>query len=759
MDFLFEVGLEEVPARMIAGAQAELQRRVVAMLKANSLLDPSPHTAPIVVRSFSTPRRLAVYISGVLIQQPNISLVSTGPSEKVAYKDGQPTPALEAFARRLGISVKDTYITDTPKGRYIAANPTKVSRSAADVIAEELPKELAGIYWAKNMTWLSPTGQNASGGGPVRAGRPERFVRPVRWLLALLGEVVVPVEFGGKTAGKVTRGHRVLAGDEAIPIGFPDEYEQTLLRAHVIADVEARRLVVRKALDKATRAAGAAGGDSDLRWREDEALLDTVTHLTEWPSVVLGSFEPEYLALPEEVLVTVMRDHQKYFAVEDAAGKLAPHFLAVLNTQADAAGEAVIRHGNERVLRARFNDARFFWEFDQRVPLVERVARLEKVTFQKDLGSYATKTERVCKLAASLAGLVEARGTKLDGAALETAARLAKTDLTTELVKEFTELQGQVGGLYARAQGFSAAVNDAIYDQYLPKSMEDAVPRTVEGALLAIADKVDTIVGMFGLGLEPTGSKDPFALRRAANGIVKILAANEIPLSIAEVVRAAASEFVDTQSQDTSIAERRIGRMGLKVVWGPDNKGNVLSKSAVAQTSLRQFMGERLEFFLREACGFPTDVVLAVNPYVSTDRFVWDTVDRARSVDAVVRTDDFLAISASSKRMHNILRQAYVEGFKFADVDPQLFTSPAERSLYDAYLRLNGELEPMLERRQYTAALTRMAEIRPDIDRFFSDVMVLVPEVQIRRNRLGLLIAISGAMGCIANFSKIVTAG
>ena len=390
-------------------------------------------------------------------RQPDASEEMVGPAVKIAFKDGVATAAAMAFAKKAGVDVAALKTVTTAKGEYIAATAVKVGRAAVDVIAEELPKELAGIYWAKNMVWLSPTGQNASGGDPRRAGRPERFVRPVRWLLALLGEVVVPVEFGGKTAGKVTRGHRVLAGDEAIPIGFPDEYEQTLLKAHVVADVETRRLVVRKALDKATRAAG-SGRRFDLRWREDEALLDTVTHLTEWPTVVLGSFEPEYLALPEEVLVTVMRDHQKYFAVEDAAGKLAPHFLAVLNTQADAAGEAVIRHGNERVLRARFNDARFFWEFDQRVPLTERVALLEKVTFQKDLGSYAAKTERVSAVAASLAGVVEARGTKVDGAALETAARLAKTDLTTELVKEFTELQGQVGGLYARAQGFSAAV-------------------------------------------------------------------------------------------------------------------------------------------------------------------------------------------------------------------------------------------------------------------------------------------------------------
>ena len=339
----------------------------------------------------------------------------------------------------------------------------------------------------------------------------------------------------------------------------------------MIADVEVRRQKIRKALDRVCRTI------PDARWREDHALVDKLTHLTEWPTVIAGAFEKEYLALPEEVLVTVMRDHQSYFAVESGDGKLAPHFLAVLNTETDAKGEAVIRHGNERVLRARFNDARFFWEFDQRVKLDERTALLDKVTFQKDLGSYAAKSERVLAVAERLATRLAERGCALDGKALLDAVRLAKTDLTTELVKEFTELQGQVGGLYARAQGYSAAVADAIYDQYLPKSMEDAVPRTVEGAVLALADKADTIVGMFGLGLEPTGSKDPFALRRAANGIVKILAEAEppLPLTLGDVVDAA-------------------------------------SASEAVRVKVEVFFAERLEFYLREAKGQAYDVVKAV---------------------------------------------------------------------------------------------------------------------------------------------------
>jgi len=722
-EFLFEIGLEEVPARMIANAEAELGSRTIEMLRRERLLFPSDAISRLGsrgqlklgdregVRTFSTPRRLAVWVRVVAERQPDACEEMVGPAVKIAFKDGKPGPAAMAFAKKAGVDVAALKTVTTAKGEYLAATSVKAGREAVEVIAEELPKELAGVYWAKNMTW--------------RPGRPERFVRPVRWMVCLLGEVVVPVEFGGKTAGKVTRGHRVLAGDDAIPIGFPDEYEQVLLRAHVIADMEARRQTIRKALDKATRAFSVAEGSqgAGLRWREDEALVDTVTHLTEWPTVVLGSFEPEYLALPEEVLVTVMRDHQKYFAVEDAAGKLAPHFLAVLNTAADAAGEAVIRHGNERVLRARFNDARFFWEFDQRVPLVERVKLLEKVTFQKDLGSYAAKTERVSAVVASLAGLVEARGTKLDGVALELAARLAKTDLTTELVKEFTELQGQVGGLYARAQGFSGAVANAIYDQYLPKSMEDSVPRTVEGALLAIADKADTIVGMFGLGLEPTGSKDPFALRRAANGIVKILAEGEpaLPLTLGDIV--------DAASPDEAV------RMRVEI-----------------------FFAERLEFYLREAKGQAYDVVKAVLAAGAND--VRDAVARAEAVTAVRGSEDFAAVSAAFKRMKNILAQAgdsgefrSWRGVSGSNVEPSL------AALKGASEAARASVTELIGAGNYVASLETIARLRPLVDRFFDEVMVMDPNPEIRRGNLVLLISIVDDIQRIADLSEIVTAG
>ncbi len=698
-DFLFEIGLEEVPARMIAGAQAELQQRVVKMLERERLVRSGAD-----VRSFATPRRLALWVKDVAERQEDVAEEMVGPSVKVAYKDGVATPAAVAFAKRAGVEVAALKTVINAKGEYLAAAAVKAGRAAAEVIAAEMPKELAGIFWAKTMYW--------------RPGKPERFVRPVRWVLAMLGTEVVPVSFGGYQAGAVTYGHRVLFGEDAIALKEPGDYEDALLSGFVIADVEARRQRIRKALDKVTRTV------EGLRWREDHALVDKLAHLTEWPSVLIGGFEAEYLALPEEVLVTVMRDHQSYFAAEDKEGKLAPYFLAVLNTETDEAGMAVIRHGNERVLRARFNDARFFWEFDQRVPLVERVALLEHVTFQKDLGSYAKKAERIRDLAQRLGSLVGGRGVQFEFNALIDAASLAKTDLTTELVKEFTELQGVVGGLYARAQGFPAAVSDAIYDQYKPESMEDSVPRTVEGSLLAIADKADTIAGMFGLGLEPTGSKDPFALRRAANGVVKILAESGValPLTLDEVSRVSAND------------------------------------AAVSAKVVRSFFAERLEFYLREARGQAYDVVKAVLGAGSND--VRDAVARAEAVTAVRSSEDFAAVSSAFKRMKNILSQAKEKGFAAGSrVDAALLTEPTEKALAEWSAELARSVKVFSAEKNYRAALEQIATLRPQVDAFFDAVMVMAPDVEVRANRLALLEKVLRDFSGIADFSEIVVAG
>jgi glycyl-tRNA synthetase beta chain len=693
-DFLLEIGLEEVPARMIAGAQAELLRRTLALLEREQL-------EGVDAVSYSTPRRLAVLVRGVREQQADITEEVTGPAVKIAFKDGVATPAAEAFARKSGVAVADLRTITTPKGEYLAATSVKKGRSAAEVLASELPKEIAGIYWAKNMYW--------------RPGKPERFVRPVLWIVCLLGDAVVPLTFAGKTAGRASYGHRVLSSGEPFEIVAPESYLAQLEGEYVIADVEARREKIRKALDHVTRAVEGA------RWREDEELVDSVTHLTEWPAVLLGGFEPAYLELPEEVLVTVMRDHQKYFAVEDAQGKLAPHFLAVLNIALDETNEPIIKQGNERVLRARFNDARFFWEFDQRTPLTERVKLLENVTFQKDLGSYAAKSERVRLLAAQLAKIASSRGAAVDASAVDEAATLAKTDLTTELVKEFTELQGVIGGLYAKAQGASATVADAIYDQYLPASAKDSIPRSAEGALLGLADRIDTISGMFALGMEPTGSKDPFALRRAANSVVRILAESGLPLTLADVLGAAQS------------------------------KPEVAAK-------LQAFFAERIEFYLREGRGQAYDVVKAVVAAGSED--LRDAVARAEAVTAVRGGEDFIAVSAAFKRMKNILDQAQAKGESIpASVNTSLLSDGSEKALESTGGRVAGDVEALRAKRQYREALTQVASLRPVVNEFFERVMVMAPEADIRANRLALLARTVADFSRIADFSEIVAQG
>ena len=692
-DFLLEIGLEEVPARMIAGAEAELGKRVHDLLARERLLE--AHAKLI---TFSTPRRLAVLVEGVAAKQANTEEVHAGPSWKASFNDGVPTPAAEAFAKKAGVSVGELVKVTTPKGEYVGATVRHKGRTAEEILIAELPKEVLAIYWAKNMYW--------------RTGKPERFVRPVRWVVALLDAAVVPVEIAGIAAGRDSRGHRVLDGEAPVKIGEAVAYKENLRNAHVIVDAAERRHKIRKALDTATRTVAGA------RWREDEPLVETVTHLTEWPAAILGGFEAEYLSLPEEVLVTVMRDHQKYFAVEGADGKLAAHFLAVLNTETDEEGAAIIRHGNARVLRARFKDARFFWDVDQKTPLADRMESLKNVTFQKELGSYYWKTEQNLAVATALATAVQNADLPFDEAALFKAVELAKTDLTTELVKEFTELQGIIGGLYARAQGLGEAVAQAIYDQYTPASTEDAIPKTVEGQLLGIADRIQTIVAMFGIGNAPTGSKDPFALRRAANAIVKILAESGLPLTLGDVLQASDAD-------------------------------------GAAQEQVAAFFRERLQFYLKDVRGFAYDVVNAVLAAGADD--VRDAIARAESLTAARQSADFAAISAAFKRIKNILRQAEEKGFALGSAKDVTLAAEAEKLAEDA-AALAPRVAVLRADRNYAEALAAIATLRPTVDAFFDKVMVLDPNEKVRGAHLGLIDEVLRGFSGIADFSEIVTA-
>jgi glycyl-tRNA synthetase beta chain len=711
-DFLLEIGLEEVPARMIAAAEAELGKRVTELLKRERLKVNGAKVA-----TYSTPRRLAVLAEGVAAKQADTDKVVMGPSWKIAFKDDEPTPAGEAFAKKAGVEVSDLKKIETSKGEYVGASVKLTGRTASEILIAELPKEVLGLYWAKNMYW--------------RSAKPERFVRPVRWVVAMLDSEVVPVEIAGIAAGNTSRGHRVISGDKPVVIGEAKSYVETLRGASVVVDVAERRQIIRKALDAETRRVAGA------RWREDEALVETVTHLTEWPSVILGDFEREYLQLPEEVLVTVMRDHQKYFAVEDAEGKLAPHFLAVLNTQADEEGAAIIRHGNARVLRARFADARFFWNMDQKTPLTNRMESLKNVTFQKELGSYYWKTEQNLAVASALATILKSADAPFDEAALFKAVELAKTDLTTELVKEFTELQGVIGGLYARAQELNERIVLAIYDQYTPASIEDPIPVSVEGQLLGIADRIQTIVAMFGIGNAPTGSKDPFALRRAANAIVKILAESELPLTLSDVVNASVT-----------------GNGGIVSHPGGKDKDAARVGQPGIRTQVSEFLRERLQFFLKDVRGFAYDVVNAVLA-VGADE-VRDAIARAEALTAVRESADFAAVSAACKRIKNILKQAEEKGYR---PDEKKLNDLALEAidLWDRSKEIAPQIAKLREQRAYREALGLIATLRPTIDQFFDKVMVLDSDEKVRSANLGLIDAVLRNFSTIADFSEIVT--
>jgi glycyl-tRNA synthetase beta chain len=497
-----------------------------------------------------------------------------------------------------------------------------------------------------------------------------RFIRPIRWLVALLGDQVIPFEIAGLKSGSVTRGHRQL-GAAAIPVTIAT-YESELRKNGVILSAHERR-------HKIETEAAALGA------KLDRDLVETLTYITEFPTAIQGGFDPAYLELPAEVLTTVMRHHQKYFSVEGPRGMLEPNFVAVMNTSGDPDG--LVKHGNERVLKARFNDARFFWNVDQSKKLADRVADLEKVTFQAKLGSYKAKTDRVVALVKELGG----------GAHAQRAALLSKCDLTTEMVKEFTDLQGVVGGLYAKAQGEPEAVSRAIYEHYKPLSMEDSIPDTSEGRIVALADKLDTLRSCFSIGMMPTGSKDPFALRRAAQGVVKIL-----------------------------------------VEAGLDYRLDEL-----AQGDLHAFLLERTQYYFREVRGFKYDEVNAVLKVgVSTLKNV---EDRLGHVARVRPTPNFEPLAASFKRINNILKQA---NFTQGTVHAAMLEEGPEKDLYGAYsgLAAFGPLE-------------EVAELRPYIDRFFDKVMVNAPDPKIRENRLSMLSDMLQKFSSIADFSEIVTSG
>jgi glycyl-tRNA synthetase beta chain len=640
LPFLLEIGTEEIPDWMIEGALESLQAQFVEAVgdQYNASVD-------------ATPRRLVLRAANLPERQADETKKVAGPAVNA------PEKAVAGFARKQGVAPADLQQED---GHYVFSKLIP-GRTMRDILADTLPGVVLKTSFPKTMYWAGKSGP--------------RFIRPIRWIVALLGGDVVPFEIADIKSGSVSAGHRQL-GAARVPVVI-ESYEAKLRENGVILSAVERR----KKIEGEIRA---------VRIKPDPALLQTLVYLTEYPTAIQGSFDPEFLKLPEEVLVTVMRHHQKYFSVEAPDGTLAPKFVAVMNTSADPDG--LVRLGNERVLRARFNDARFFWETDQKKKLADRVSDLAHVTFQAKLGSYLEKTERMVALVKELHG---------DHAAIR-AAQLSKCDLTTELVKEFTELQGVVGGLYAREQGEPEEVWQAIYDHYKPVSMEDSIPRNPAGELVSLADKLDTLRGCFSIGLIPTGSRDPFALRRAAQGVVKILVEGEL-------------------------------RLPLRKLLGGDAK-------------LEEFVLDRVRYYFKDIRGFKYDEVNAVLASGWDD--LVDVQERLVAIQAVRPTEDFEPLAASFKRIQNILKQAQFSG-DGGQIDAALLEPGPESDLYKEFQNVRG----IVADQSYRPALESIAKV----DLFFDKVLVNAPDAKIRQNRLTLLRTLLAEFSTIADFSEIVT--
>jgi glycyl-tRNA synthetase beta chain len=656
-DFLLEIGTEEVPDWMIDAALEDLRTKFQSEFG-------SFGGSALVTQA--TPRRLVLWGKGFDEQAPDVETVVPGPYVSAGAN------AAEGFARKQGAAVERLQKVQDAKGERFVFHRLTKGQGLVEALSQKLPGIVANIHFPKTMYW--------TGKGGIR------FIRPVRWIVALVDCQIVPFEVAGIQSGNATRGHRILGSKDPLPVTVAT-YLERLRENFVIVDAEERKARIE------------AGLGSDVP--KDDALLRTLVYLTEFPTPIRGGFDSSYLELPREILSTVMRHHQRYFSVLKADGSLAPEFVAVTNTNGDP--EGLIRQGNERVLRARFNDARFFWEVDQRKPLAARVPELAKITFQAKLGSYKDKTDRVVKLAGSLAA-----ETVADQNTVAVAALLSKCDLTTDMVKEFPELQGVVGGLYAKAQGEGEAVATAIYDHYKPVSMDDSIPRTIEGQIMSIADKLDTLQKCFEIGLIPSGSKDPFALRRAAQGVVKILFEARLPLEL------------------------------MKLVEGfPE---------------LLPFLKERIEFYLRDVLGYAYDEVNAVMAAPITT--LADLAERVEAIHYVRPTEDFEPLAASFKRIKNILKQAKVT--EADPPDPNLLCAGPERQLHQA---IAGALEAMNKHFGYREKLASIASLRPEVDLFFDKILVNDPDPAIRKNRLALLYSLLTEFSSIADFSEIVTQG
>jgi glycyl-tRNA synthetase beta chain len=693
-ELLLEIGTEEIPAAFLPKALKDMEEIIRRELAAGRIRHGDLYT-------MGTPRRLFLALDDVAERQEDQVIEKLGPARKVAFDAvGNPSKAALGFAKGQGLDIAALETVMTEKGEYLCARRKITGEATEGLLPAILTKLITEIPFRKSMHW-----------GDLEI----RFARPIHWILALYGGRIIPMMIGNIQSGATSFGHRFMS-PEAFRVGSREEY-LAQSRAHfVIADPKERKAIIREE----TRKAAAAVGGAVL---QNEELLETVTFLTEYPTVVCGNFDAEYLGLPREVLVTTMISHQKYFPVVDERGGLLPHFLTINNTL--ARDPSVVRRGNEKVIRARLADARFFFMEDRKIPLERRVDGLKKVVFHTLLGTSYEKVIRFQKLAGRIVRHLEsACGPKEAFAArVDRAAWLAKADLDTLMVCEFSELQGVMGREYALLTGEDPIVAKAIYEHYLPTAAGGELPEFDEGAVVGIADKLDSICGFFSVGLIPTGTADPYALRRQALGIINIVLKKRWPLSLGTLI-------------DEALA-----------ILDPLMK----RPAAEVKADVMEFFRGRFENQLI-AQGHPYDVVDAVLATGLGNLSLAE--DKIGAMEAFKGHPDFQPLAIAFKRVVNIIRD-----FKGGDVSPALFESPEEKNLHDAFLTIRQTVLGHIAQGDYPSALVEMARLRGPVDAFFGAVMVMAEDEKIRTNRLALLREISTLFHDVADFSKIVTEG
>jgi len=685
-EFLLEIGTEEIPARFIPPVLEEMAATFKRLLEQERL-------AVGEVLTWGTPRRLALLARDLASAQAEVGTEEIGPPKAVAFDAaGKPTPAALGFAKKQGVAVSDLIEVDTPRGVYLAVSKRTAGRPAAERLKEVLPGFILGLSFPKSMRWGS---LNLT------------FARPIHWILARLGGEVVPFPLGDVQSGGVTYGHRFLA-PQVLEVAEAAGYVAALRQAQVIVDPTERRAYLEAELAKA---AAQVGGEVV----PNPGLVEENTFLVEYPSVVCGNFEDKFLALPDEVLITSMREHQRYFSLRGKDGRLLPHFLAVNNTL--ARDPDLVRQGHEWVLRARLSDAMFFFHEDAKVPLENRVAALKGVVFHSLLGTSHEKMERFRNLAAFLAGRLAPDLAE----PVRRAATLCKADIVTEMVGEFPSLQGVMGAKYALLSGEPPAVATAIFSHYLPRHADDQLPEDLVGALVGLADRLDTICGCFGVGLSPTGTADPYGLRRHALAVIRILRKEELHLDLPEVVMTSLELLKDKISRTPE-------ETALEVL---------------------DFFQTRLQHLLLGE-GFEHETVAAVLTAGGGD--LVEAADKVRALEEVRRSPDFPALAVAFKRVINISR-----GAEPGEVNPLLFEYPEENLLYEATGLMEVDVDAALAQRDYPAVCRALAKLKAPVDAFFDRVMVMAEDERLRRNRLALLERISRTFLTMADFSRITT--